>query len=115
MPGNSRPLALAVAVLTVVGSAFVGVSSAAAAPQVYNPCQRLSAGQVKYSSFGANRVTFATAETRESNRVTITGCVRAGNEYQQEWQDWGYAGLKGFAPPASRGKTPSSHLPGPIA
>lgn len=99
MPGNSRPLSLAVAVLTVVGSAFVGVSSAAAAPQVYNPCQRLSAGQVKYSSFGANRVTFATAETRESNRVTITGCVRAGNEYLQEWQDWGYAGLKGFAPP----------------
>lgn len=85
--------------MTVLGSVFVGTSSAQAAPQVYNPCQRLSAGQVKYSGHGANRVTFATAETRESNRVTITGCVRSGNGYVQEWQDWGYAGLKGFAPP----------------
>jgi uncharacterized protein with LGFP repeats/L,D-peptidoglycan transpeptidase YkuD (ErfK/YbiS/YcfS/YnhG family) len=95
----TKPLALALAAIAVLGSAFVGVSSAEAAPQVYNPCQRLSAGQVKYSSFGASRVTFATAATRESNVVTITGCVRSGNGYVQEWQDWGYAGLKGFAPP----------------
>ncbi|WP_307074579.1 hypothetical protein [Arthrobacter pascens] len=44
-------------------------------------------------------MTFATAATRESNVVTITGCVRSGNGYVEEWQDWGYAGLKGFAPP----------------
>ncbi|WP_258868379.1 hypothetical protein [Arthrobacter sp. RT-1] len=99
MPEKTRPFSLALAVIAVMGSAFAGVSSAQAASQVYNPCQRLSAGQVKYSSFGANRVTFATADSRDSNRVTITGCVRSGNQYIQEWQDWGYAGLKGFAPP----------------
>lgn len=96
---KTRSLSLALAVIAALGSPFAGVSSAAAAPQVNNPCQRLSAGQVTYSGFGANRVTFATAETRESNRVTITGCVRSGSGYVQEWQDWGYAGLKGFAPP----------------
>jgi uncharacterized protein with LGFP repeats/L,D-peptidoglycan transpeptidase YkuD (ErfK/YbiS/YcfS/YnhG family) len=96
---RTRPLSLALAVIAVAGSAFLGAGGAEAAAQEYNPCQRLSSGQVKYSGFGANRVTFATAETRESNRVTITGCVRSGNSYVQEWQDWGYAGLKGFAPP----------------
>ena len=94
-----KTLSLALAVLVMAGSAFVGAGSAAASPQVYNPCQRLSAGQTKYSGFGATRVTFATAESRGSNVVTITGCVRSGNTYVQEWQDWGYAGLKGFAPP----------------
>lgn len=94
-----RPLSLALAVVAVAASGFMGVNSAGASPQVSNPCQRLSAGQTKYSSFGANRVTFATATTRDSNVVTITGCVRSGNSYVQEWQDWGYAGLKGFAPP----------------
>lgn len=96
---KTRPLSLALAVVAVAASAFVGVSSADASPQVTNPCQRLSAGQTKYSGFGANRVTFATATTRDSNVVTITGCVRSGGGYIQEWQDWGYAGLKGFAAP----------------
>lgn len=96
---KTKPISFALAVIAVVGSAFVGVSSAEASPQVYNPCDRLTAGQTKYSSYGANRVTFATAETRDSNVVTITSCVRSGNSYVQEWQDWGYAGLKGFAPP----------------
>lgn len=94
-----KALSLTLAALAVASSSFVGASSAVAAPQVYDPCQRLSAGQTKYASYGANRVTFATAETRESNVVTITSCVRSGNGYAQEWQDWGYAGLKGFAPP----------------
>lgn len=96
---KTKPLSLAMAVIAVAGSAFLGAGSAQAASQVNNPCQRLSAGQVKYNSFGANRVTFATATSRESNVVTITGCVRSGNSYMQEWQDWGYSGLKGFAPP----------------
>lgn len=96
---KAKPLSLALAVIAVAGSAFLGAGSAQAAAQVNNPCQRLSAGQVKYSSFGANRVTFATATSRDSNVVTITGCVRSGNSYVQEWQDWGYAGLKGFAAP----------------
>lgn len=96
---NPKPLSIALAVAVMAGSAFLGTGTAEASPQVYNPCQRLSAGQTKYSSYGANRVTFATAESREANVVTITGCVRSGNSYVQEWQDWGYAGLKGFAPP----------------
>ncbi|MFF2347221.1 hypothetical protein [Pseudarthrobacter sp. NPDC058119] len=96
---RTKPLSLVLAVIAVAGSAFLGTGSAQAGPQENNPCQRLSAGQVKYNSFGANRVTFATATGRESNVVTITGCVRFGNSYVQEWQDWGYAGLKGFAPP----------------
>ncbi|MDQ0663589.1 uncharacterized protein with LGFP repeats [Arthrobacter ulcerisalmonis] len=94
-----KPISLALAVLVLAGSAFLGTGSATASAQVYNPCQRLSAGQTKYSGFSANRVTFATAESRSSNVVTITVCVRSGNGYIQEWQDWGYSGLKGFAPP----------------
>jgi uncharacterized protein with LGFP repeats/L,D-peptidoglycan transpeptidase YkuD (ErfK/YbiS/YcfS/YnhG family) len=90
---------LALAAVAVAASTFVGMGSVEASPQVNNPCQRLSAGQTKYSGFGANRVTFATATTRDSNVVTITGCVRSGSSYVQEWQDWGYAGLKGFAAP----------------
>lgn len=31
--------------------------------------------------------------------ATITGCRRRGNTYHQEWQDWGYVGLKWFAAP----------------
>lgn len=68
-----------------------------ASAQVDNPCARLSAGQAKFSGFGANRVTFATATTRNTSLLTITGCVRSGNRYVQEWQDWGYGGQYGFA------------------
>ncbi|TQJ40956.1 LGFP repeat-containing protein [Arthrobacter sp. SLBN-112] len=96
---QTKPLSLALVVIAIAGNAILGAGSAQAASQVNNPCQRLSAGQVKYNSFGATRVTFATATNRDSNVVTITGCVRSGNSYVQEWQDWGYAGLKGFAPP----------------
>src|SRR6478735_2874553 len=68
-----------------------------ASAQVYNPCARLSAGQTKFSGFGANRVTFATATTRNTSLLTITGCARSGNRYVQEWQDWGSGGQYGFA------------------
>ena len=71
--------------------------AAHASSQVYNPCERLSRGQTKFSSFGANRVTFATSSDRNSDLVTITGCVRSGNAYVKEWQDWGYSGINGFA------------------
>ncbi|ACL42398.1 LGFP repeat protein (plasmid) [Pseudarthrobacter chlorophenolicus A6] len=71
---------------------------AQASAQVYNPCAKLSHGQTKFSGFGANRVTFATATDRNSNVLTITGCRRSGSGYVQEWQDWGYGGLRGFSP-----------------
>ena len=91
-----------VAVAALVGAAALLVApapAAEAAAQVYNPCARATSGQTKYSTFGATRVTFVTTTTRNSNVATITGCVRRGNTYHQEWQDWGYVGLKGFAAP----------------
>ena len=54
-------------------------------------------GSTKFSGFGANRVTFATATTRNTSLLPITGCVRSGGRYVQEWQDWGYGGQYGFA------------------
>ncbi|MDP9886355.1 L,D-peptidoglycan transpeptidase YkuD (ErfK/YbiS/YcfS/YnhG family) [Sinomonas atrocyanea] len=90
--------------LSLLGAAALAAASlvgpapdAEASPQVYNPCTRLSAGQVRFSAYGAHRVTFATAASRSSDTVTITGCVRSGAGYAQEWQDWGYVGQKGFA------------------
>lgn len=91
-------LAAAVMILAIAGGSLVVSAPAQAAAQVYNPCQRLSKGQTKFSGFGANRVTFATATHRNSNVLTITGCVRSGSGYRQEWQDWGYGGLRGFSP-----------------
>jgi L,D-peptidoglycan transpeptidase YkuD (ErfK/YbiS/YcfS/YnhG family) len=61
------------------------------------PLRAAQRGQTKFSGFGANRVTFATATTRNTSLLTITGCVRSGNRYLQEWQDWGYGGQYGFA------------------
>jgi uncharacterized protein with LGFP repeats/L,D-peptidoglycan transpeptidase YkuD (ErfK/YbiS/YcfS/YnhG family) len=82
----------------LVGASMIGLAPGAfASAQVYNPCDRLSAGQVKFSAFGAKRVTFATSTDRSSDVVTITGCVRSGAGYVQEWQDWGYIGQNGFA------------------
>ncbi|WP_430297710.1 hypothetical protein [Sinomonas sp. B1-1] len=86
------------ATAALVAATMVGLASGAqASPQVYNPCGWLSLGQVKFSAYGANRVTFATSTDRSSDVVTITGCVRSGSGYVQEWQDWGYIGLNGFA------------------
>jgi L,D-peptidoglycan transpeptidase YkuD (ErfK/YbiS/YcfS/YnhG family) len=99
VPAVSFLKVLVAALLVLAGPAasLVTAPPASAAPQVYNPCARLSAGQTKFSGFGANRVTFATSTTRNTNLLTITGCVRSGSRYIQEWQDWGYAGQYGFA------------------
>jgi L,D-peptidoglycan transpeptidase YkuD (ErfK/YbiS/YcfS/YnhG family) len=92
-----KVLVAALLVLAAPAASLVAAPPAGAASQVYNPCARLSAGQTKFSGFGANRATFATATTRNTNLLTITGCVRSGSRYIQEWQDWGYAGQYGFA------------------
>lgn len=87
------------AIAVAAGLLTVPAPAAEAAAQVYNPCARATAGQTKYSTYGANRVTFVTTTSRAANVATITSCVRSGNTYRQEWQDWGYIGLKGFAAP----------------
>lgn len=92
-----KVLVAALLTLAVPAGAVAAVPPASASAQVYNPCARLSAGQTKFSGFGANRVTFATATTRNTSLLTITGCVRSGGRYVQEWQDWGYGGQYGFA------------------
>jgi uncharacterized protein with LGFP repeats len=89
----------ATALAVAAGLLTVPAPAAEAAAQVYNPCYRLSAGQTKYSSYNANRVTFVTAVDRNTNSATITSCVKSGTGYKQEWQDWGYIGLNGFAAP----------------
>lgn len=70
---------------------------AAAALQEHDPCARLTAGEVRYSVDDAHRVTFATAERYGDTEARITGCVRAGDGYEQEWQTWGFSGRNGFA------------------
>ncbi|UXM93664.1 hypothetical protein [Paenarthrobacter sp. JL.01a] len=84
------------AMMMALASVWIPTAAQAGA-QVYNPCQRLSAGQVKYPSYAANKVTFATAADRSQSAVTITGCVRSGSGYAQEWQTTGFAGTKGFS------------------
>ncbi|MFE4542683.1 hypothetical protein [Arthrobacter sp. NPDC056727] len=92
-----KVLVAALLALAVPAGTVALAPPANASAQVYNPCARLSAGQTKFSGFGANRVTFATATTRNTSPLTITGCVRSGSRYVQEWQDWGYGGQYGFA------------------
>jgi L,D-peptidoglycan transpeptidase YkuD (ErfK/YbiS/YcfS/YnhG family) len=92
-----RIVSVGVLAVTVALAAVSVPTAAEAAAQVYNPCQRLSAGQVKYPSYAANRVTFATAVDRSQSAVVITGCVRSGSGYAQEWQTTGFAGSKGFS------------------
>lgn len=86
-------LAFAAALLTSMATA----APASADQQVYDACQRLSAGQVRFATYGANRVTFATAVGRNSHSVIITGCVRSGSGYGQKWQTTGFSGDDGFA------------------
>ncbi|GAB3527783.1 hypothetical protein GCM10027402_28640 [Arthrobacter monumenti] len=90
-------MALALALLISPLAGTVSAPPAEGAYQVTNPCTRLNAGQVKYNTYEAKRVTFATATSRSSNRVRITSCVKRNVRYQQEWVDSGFAGLKGFA------------------
>ncbi|TLM85368.1 hypothetical protein FDW83_02990 [Pseudarthrobacter sp. NamE2] len=66
---------------------------------VTNACERLTAGEVLYPTYGAKRVTFATAKSYGATEVLITGCAKKGEEYVQEWQSRGFAGRSGFAPP----------------
>jgi len=87
----------------VLGLAAAPLSAApAAAPAaaaVSNPCERLNAGEVLFPSHGAHRVTFATAKAYGDIEVLITGCVSTRDGYVQEWQNTGFAGRSGFAPP----------------
>ncbi|MFZ3454629.1 hypothetical protein [Arthrobacter sp. 7Tela_A1] len=64
-----------------------------------NPCDRLTAGEVKFDVGDSARVTFATAAAYGSTAVLLTSCVQDGDEsYRQEWQRTGFAGRNGFAP-----------------
>ncbi|MCC3283285.1 hypothetical protein [Arthrobacter caoxuetaonis] len=64
-----------------------------------NPCERLTAGEVKFAVGGSARVTFATAAAYGSTAVLLTSCVQDGDgSYRQEWQRTGFAGRNGFAP-----------------
>jgi uncharacterized protein with LGFP repeats/L,D-peptidoglycan transpeptidase YkuD (ErfK/YbiS/YcfS/YnhG family) len=94
---------VALSTLALVGSSLA--ASVPASAQVFNPCDRLSAGQVKYSGHGANRVTFATASHRWESRALVTSCVRSGDRYVQEWQVNGTVGGSGFKAPG----VPSGH------
>ena len=91
-------MSASIAALSLVAGSLAVAAPAQAAAQVYNPCQKLSEGRVKLFSHGANRVTFATSTDRSQSAVLITGCVRSGGGYVQEWQTTGYAGSKGFSP-----------------
>lgn len=64
-----------------------------------NPCERLNAGEVLHPTYGADRVTFATAKSYGDTEVLITGCANTAEGYLQEWQSTGFAGRSGFAPP----------------
>lgn len=72
--------------------------AAQASPQETAPCAKLSAHQTRYSTGAANRVVFVTAAEASQNAVLITGCVRNGDMYVQEWQQTGFIGKNGFAP-----------------
>lgn len=91
-------LRLSIAAALSMGALLVG-SPAQAAAQQYSPCAKLSAGETKFSAYGANRAIFTTATDYGVSQVLITSCVRSGSGYVQEWQTTGYGGLKGFAPP----------------
>lgn len=95
-----RPFGLA-AVLALVGTCLLAPLPAAATTHEENPCERLSAGEVRYSVRDAKRVTFATAVEYGSTETRLTSCVRKGGQYEQEWQSWGYSGRNGFAPAGS--------------
>jgi len=87
--------ALAAGFIAVLPSA---VHASPASPQETAPCTKLSAHQTRYSSGTASRVVFVTATDAAQNAVLITGCVRNGAGYIQEWQQTGFIGKNGFAP-----------------
>lgn len=87
------------AVSAVLGLSPVPGAAAPLAGVTLNPCQRLNADEVLYPTYGAERVTFATARAYRDTEVLITGCVSTGEGYVEEWQSTGFAGRSGFAPP----------------
>lgn len=92
-------MAVPLAVSAVLGLSTAPVTALPAAGAVANPCERLSAGEVLYPTYDADRVTFATAKSYGDMDVLITGCVKAGAGYVEEWQSTGFSGRSGFAPP----------------
>lgn len=92
-------MAALIAISAVLGLSAAPVSAAPPAGMVNNPCERLNAGEVQFPSYGADRVTFATAKAFGEIEVLITGCVSTDEGYVQEWQSTGFAGRSGFAPP----------------
>jgi L,D-peptidoglycan transpeptidase YkuD (ErfK/YbiS/YcfS/YnhG family) len=102
-------LAVGAILASVLGGSLiqsaVQATPAQAAPIVYNACDRLNAGQVKYNHHNANRVTFANVTDRTQNRALVTTCVKSGTRYVQDWQAWGYTGRPGFKAPG----VPSGH------
>lgn len=84
---------------TVLGLLVTPIAAVSAAGTVTDPCARLNAGEVLHPTYGADRVTFATAKSYGDIEVLITGCASTAEGYVQEWQTTGYAGRSGFAPP----------------
>lgn len=95
-----RLTAVTLASILAAGVAIsVSASGANAAERFDAPCAKLTAGEVRFPPLGASRVVFVIASERAQNTVLITGCVRTGNGFSQEWQTTGFIGKNGFAAP----------------
>lgn len=86
-------------VAITAGTALLPAAPASAAGQVAAPCAKLLSGESRYSPGQESRTIFVTSTDRKQNKVLITGCVRVGGEFKQEWQTTGFIGANGFAPP----------------
>lgn len=63
-------------------------------------CPALNAGAVKYPGAGAQRVSFAIADSYRSTAISMITCVRQPDgQYTKEWGALGSAGESGFAGP----------------
>ena len=93
-----RSLLLAALVTGFIAVLPSAVHASPTPPQEAAPCAKLSAHQTRYSAGTATRVVFVTAADAAQNAVLITGCVRNGDGYIQEWQQTGFIGKNGFAP-----------------
>ncbi|MBT1000998.1 hypothetical protein KIH31_00145 [Paenarthrobacter sp. DKR-5] len=90
---------VATTIALLAGSLLAATPAAEASAQVFNPCEQLSNGQVKYPTYGAQRVTFATTPIRQTYHAVVTTCVKSGSRYVQEWQVNGTVGQSGFVAP----------------
>lgn len=79
-------------------------TTARGAAQETAPCAKLAAAEVRFPAGAANRVVFVTATDFGQAAVLITGCVRDGPAYVQEWQTTGFIGANGFAPEGTLGE-----------